>query len=71
MWLRLEEPVALDEKPVVAVERFTVEDEERDDISDAFWVWDDDGVLRVPDEAGRLFRLKQIENEMFSNLIEV
>ena len=59
IWLRLEEPEAFDEKPVVAVERFAVEDEEREDISDAFWVWDDGGALRVPDEAGRLFRLKK------------
>ena len=53
------------------MERFAVEDEEREDISDAFWVWDDDGVLRVPDEAGRLFRLEEREYKMFTNLIEV
>ena len=46
-----------------------MDDEEREDISDAFWVWDDDGVLRVPDEAGRLFRLKQKECRIFTKLI--
>ena len=47
-----------DEIPVVDVERFSVDDEWREDISDASWVCEDDCVLRVADEACLLFRLK-------------
>ena len=52
------EQVVDDEIPVVAVERFSVDDEWREDTSDASWVCEDDCVLRVAEEGGLLFRLK-------------